>query len=220
MNAVWIPLGLAALDWLALRFGWKWLEPVTKPAVTAGILVWMLLEGPVFTTPAVWFFAGITLCLAGELLLIPSVDRFKPASGATLLAVLACSAGLNTTPFPFNASTALFAAVVLLLALRVHARIAAGLAAAGRSDLRLPVLVFTAAVSLLVLSGLATLAKEAWPPIPALLAASGVVLLAIAAIVQGWDRFVRPLPGSALGFRIAYHLGRIALIGGASMMFS
>jgi hypothetical protein len=53
-----------------------------------------------------------------------------------------------------------------------------------------------------------------------LLAAGGVVLLAIACILFAWDRSVEPLAGSDLRFRMAYQLGQMALVGGVLMNLS
>jgi len=219
MNGVWIPMGLALFDWLGLRLGQVRWQPITRTAVMVGVMTWILLDGPGFGTPVVWFFIGICFSLIGDMLLLPAVDRFGPAFGIYLLAKLAYLAGLNTTPFPVNFSTALFAAIVTLLAWRVYRRIAAGPQASLRPEMRIPVLLYTIAMSGTVFSGLATLANEAWPPVPALLAAGGVVSLVIADIVLAWDRFVRPLPGSVLKHRAAYHLGQIALIGAALLFF-
>jgi hypothetical protein len=215
MTFVWLPLGLAVIGWLALRLGRSRWESVTTPAVTAGVLIWILLEGPVIGTPVAWFLAGAALSLAGDVLLLPAVDRPRQSLTAYFLAALACTAGLNTSPFPVNFSTALFALVVILAAQRVHSRIAAA-----RPELRLPSLALSAALSFTVLSGLATLAKDSWPPVPALLAAGGVVLLAIACILFAWDRSVEPLAGSDLRFRMAYQLGQMALVGGVLMNLS
>jgi hypothetical protein len=212
---MWILLGLAALDWLALRFGWKRLETFTKPAVMVGILTWMVIYRNVFEMSAGKFFVGIACSLVGDILALPAINRSREAFAAYLAAALAYIIGLNTTIFPVNFSTFLFAVAITLPGWRVYNRISAGLSASGRDQLRLPVLIFTAALGLTVLSGLTTLAREAWSPGSSLLVAGGTVSLAIAAIILGWDRTVRPIQDADLKARAAYHLGQIALATGA-----
>ncbi|HUF39004.1 MAG TPA: lysoplasmalogenase [Anaerolineales bacterium] len=219
MSVAWLPLGLAALDWLALRFGWNRLEPITKPAVMFGVLAWMLANGPVFGTPVAWFFAGVALSLIGDVFLLPALDRLGPALGVFLLAHVAYITGLNAVPPPLNFSTALFALVVALPAVRVYGRISAGLNAAGRQELRLPVLFYTLALSGTMFSGLSTLANPAWPPVPALLGAGGAVMLGVSDILLGWNRFVQPTPAARFAIRATYHLGQIALVGGVLRVF-
>lgn len=214
MTFFWIPLGLALLDWLGLYRGWVRLEPVTKPAVPAGILAWILLAGPGTGTPAAWFFIGIGFSMVGDILLLPAVDRFLPALGVFLVALLAYTIGLNTVPPPVNFSTVLFAAVVVLLTVRVCRRIAAGLRARGQTGLQAPLLAYSIGMGLALFSALATLANDAWAPVPALLAAGGLVLLAVSDILLGWGRFVAGDGGGGIGVRVSYHLGLILLVGG------
>jgi hypothetical protein len=113
----------------------------------------------------------------------------------------------------------LFAAAVALPAIRVSNRIAGSTGTAEPPPRRITLLAGTLAVSVLLFSGLVTLANEAWPPVPSLLAAGGALLLGLAAVGWGWDRYVRPLPEVRGEIRTLYHLGRIALVGGALLFF-
>ena len=220
METVWLPLGFAMLDWLGIRLGKDRLQPLTKPAVLLAALAWILLDGPGLQGPTLWFFIGAAFSLAGDILLLPALDRFLPGLIAFLAAHLAYIIGLNTTPFPVNASTALFAAVVILLIVRVYRRLARALEAGGHAALKYPVLLYALTLGIMLFSGLSTLARDAWPAAPALLAAGGGVLFVISDILLAWNRFVEPVNDARLRVRVSYHIGQLMLIGGALLVFS
>jgi uncharacterized membrane protein YhhN len=215
MDTAWLPLGAAMLDWLGIRLGWERLQPFTKPAVMLAALAWILVDGPGFNPPILWFLLGALFSLAGDLLLLPALDRFLPGLIAFMAAHLAYTIGLNTTPFPVNASTFLFAAVVVLLLARSYRVLSGALEAGGRGALKMPVLLYTLAIGATLLSGLSTLARDAWAPGPALLAAGGALLLVLSDLLLAWNRFVRPLDDARLRIRVTYHIGQLMLIGGA-----
>lgn len=214
MENTWLPLLAAMLDWLAVRRGWDRLGMSTKPAVMLAVLAWMFLDGPGLGGPLAFIFAGVVFSLAGDVLLLPVFDRFLGGLAAFLLAHLAFIAGLNTTPPPLNFSTLLFAVVVALLAVRVYGRVRRAWLADGRERMVLPALLYAAALGGTLFSGLATLARPGWPPLAALLAASGAVLFAISDIVLAWNRFVGPIARARLKTRIPYQLGVIMIVAG------
>ena len=73
---IWLILALvfAALEALALRRGWDKLEYVAKPAVMVCLFVWLYcstgLQGL-----TIWFGLGLLFSLAGDVLLMISLDR-------------------------------------------------------------------------------------------------------------------------------------------------
>lgn len=219
MNSAWLPLGFALLDWIGIRLRWDRLQPITKPAVMLAVLAWVLIDGPGLGTPIVWFFIGGLLSLAGDILLLPGRDHFPAGLVAFLTAHLAYIIGLNTTPFPVNASTFLFAAVVLLLTVRAARVLTRALDHSGQPALKTPVRLYTAVIAVSLLSGLSTLARDAWAPAPALLAAGGALLLVISDLRLALDRFTTPISGARLWIRMTYHLGQVMLIGGALLFF-
>jgi uncharacterized membrane protein YhhN len=88
----------------------------------------------------------------------------------------------------------------------------AGLAKDSRSRLKIPLSLYAFGLTLFLFSGLGTLANEAWPPTPALLAVAGCLLFYLSDIILARNRFVRPLQNARLKNRAGYHLGQIALI--------
>ena len=220
MDTAWLPVGFALLDWIGIRLRWDRLQPVTKPAVMLAVLAWILIAGPGLGTPIVWFFAGGLFSLVGDILLLPTLNRFPAGLAAFLAAHLAYIIGLNTTPFPVNASTFLLAVIVALLTFRAARVLVAALDPSGHPALKTPVRIYTLVLALSLLSGLSTLARDAWAPGPALLAAGGTLLLTISDILLAQNRFSIASAGARLKVRISYHTGQLMLIGAALLFFS
>ncbi|NOH01701.1 MAG: hypothetical protein HND47_06950 [Chloroflexi bacterium] len=144
----------AALESLALLKNWKWLERIAKPGVMIVLFISLFisagLEGALF-----WFGLGILLSLVGDVLLMLSLDRFFLAGlAAFLLAHLAYVIGFNI-PLPGLTSWGLIlAAMIGWGGVRVINRILSALAAKGQTRLRLPIAVYSAVVSLMLLSAM------------------------------------------------------------------
>jgi uncharacterized membrane protein YhhN len=93
------------------------------------------------------------------------------------------------------------------------------LAAKGRGKLRAPVAVYSAIISLMVVSALATLARPYWLGRPAALASIGAVLFFVSDGLLAWHRFVAPVRYGKLLVIVSYHLGQMAIIAGVVEFF-
>ena len=178
-------MAIAALDWVAVGRGLRRAEAVLKP------LVPLPLVAVALAAHAWWFAAALALCLAGDVLLLPQVDRFRSGLAAFLLGHLAFIAGFAALAW---APDRMLLGTFILVGVAVGApRILAG----APRGLRIPVGVYTLVI-------VAMFAASWMPHRP--LAVIGALLFLISDFWLAWNRFVRPAPGGRLAVMITYHL--------------
>jgi len=221
VSFLWVPLGLAGLNWWAVARNIRRLEYWTKPGAMLALLGWMWWARPAGQGlgPWGWFAAGIALSMLGDIFLMLPKERFIAGLAAFLLAHLAYVAGLNLAPVPLTWVTAVVVFLVGVTGGRLFLRIAAGLQAAGKQKLIRPVLVYSGVISVMLISALLTLLRADWQPGPALLVSGGAFLFYLSDSLLAWNRFVLPLRHGQLKVRITYHLGQIGLVVGAGLHF-
>lgn len=208
-------LVFAGLESLALYKQWHKLEWFAKPAVMVCLFIWLVttvgVEGAAF-----WFGLGILLSLAGDILLMLSLDRFFLFGLiAFLLAHLAYVVGFNI-PFPVLSTwSIILAALIGWSGAKVIRRILSAVIEKGQTRLRLPILVYGVVISLMLLSAMLKLNDLTWPAGAALLVAGGAFLFYLSDIVLAWNKFVLPLQNGRIYNIALYHLGQIMLIAGA-----
>ena len=216
---------VAVIDWLAVARGWKKVEYFAKPAamlVLFGLLAWF---GGFGSLPLICFALGIFFSLAGDVFLMISYHQFSdrwflPGLFAFLLAHLCYIIGLNT-PLPnVSAFWSLGLAVILALtAARILRPVISGVRQKGLSRLVLPVGLYGAVITLMVLSALLTLYNVSWKTSAAGLVAGGALLFYLSDILLAWNKFVNPIRNERLANIILYHLGQFALIAGVILQF-
>jgi uncharacterized membrane protein YhhN len=216
---------VAGLDWFALARGWRRVEVFTRPAVMGLLFVWVYfstgLQGAML-----YFGIGIIFSMVGDALLLREGQRpFLAGLAAFLMAQLAYIIGFNLTApgtDPFGVLTAILVAILMA---RLYRRVAAGLIATGQGRLRLPVLAYTFALALMLLSALLTLFRPDWLPVPSLLAASGAALFVTSDALLARNRFATSPPGasplmsSPLMIVILHQLGQMLLVVGVTLNY-
>ena len=215
---IWWPLVVMAVDWFAVARSDKALEVMAKPSAMVALLLWLWLNtmGPGYGWIPVfgwgWFAVGLWFSLCGDLLLMLPEVLFVEGLIAFLLGHIAYIVGLNRGGLlPIEA--------VLLVPLALSGgwlawRVTAALKATGRGKLRVPVVVYTTVISLMVVSALTMLFRPNVPTGAALLMALGAVLFFVSDAFLAWNRFVAPVRGGKIIVIVAYHLGQMALIAG------
>jgi uncharacterized membrane protein YhhN len=113
----------------------------------------------------------------------------------------------------------LLAILVALVFLRVYRRIAVGLEASGQISLKIPVLIYSLVISVMLLSALLTLAGDTWQAGAAILVSAGAILFFLSDTLLAWNKFVTPLQRGPLATIITYHLGQIAITVGATLHY-
>jgi len=212
-------LGFAALEALALWKKWTRLEYLAKPAVMIVLLLWL------WTTTglggaALWFGLGILLSLTGDILLMISLDRlFLAGLIAFLLAHLAYLIGFNIPIPEISAWGFVLAIIVGLGGVRVMRRIVAPLTSSGQARMRMPIIIYSAVISLMLLSAMMKMTEITWNANAAALVGVGAFLFYISDIILAWNKFVAPIQNGRIYNIGAYHLGQIMLIAGVIAQF-
>jgi uncharacterized membrane protein YhhN len=164
---------------------------------------------------SLWFGLGILLSLAGDVLLMISLDRlFLAGLIVFLLAHLAYLVGFNI-PIPEISAWGFFLAIMVGLGgVRVIRRIIAPLGTSGHNRMRIPIMVYGAVISLMLLSAMIKMTDFAWSVDAAALVSVGAFLFYVSDIILAWNKFVSPIQYGRIYNIGAYHLGQITLIAG------
>lgn len=176
-------------------------EALTKPLVTLGIAVLALAAdaGTVGTLTVI----ALLLCLAGDVALLPAVDRFVIGLAAFLVGhvIFVASFIVRGLDRPALGGVALIAAALLIAT--VGNVIVRGATTSSRS-LRRPVLGY-----LIVIAAMAAVGWATGEP----LVVAGSTAFVVSDAVLGWRQFVRPVRAGGLIVMATYHLaiGLLAL---------
>lgn len=212
-------LVFAALESLALWKKWTRLEYFAKPAVMITLFVWLWTSTGLSGAP-LWFGLGILLSLTGDVLLMISLDRlFMAGLIAFLLAHAAYLVGFNIPVPEISAWGFVLAIIVGLGGMRVTRRILSQLAVNGQSRMRIPIIIYSAVISLMLLSAMMKLTDVTWDATAAVLVSVGALLFYISDIILAWHKFVSPIQYGRIYNIGAYHLGQILLIAGVNAQF-
>lgn len=208
----------AGLEALAVWKDLKSLEYVAKPAVMVCLFIWLTttagLQGALL-----WFGIGILFSLAGDIALMFTDRFFVLGLIAFLLAHIAYLVGFNTpVPQSLDVWAIAISIIIGISAVRLLRRIVAGVRNT-QPRLVVPVIVYGAVITLMLLSALLTLFRPEWNSTPAYLVSIGVFLFYLSDIILAWNRFVTPIKNGRLVNIAIYHLGQIMLIVGVAMQF-
>jgi len=215
---LWIALIIAIVEWIAVARNWRVVEYFAKPAVMVTLLVWLgQISG--FRGYLIWFALGLAFSLAGDVFLMLPMERFIAGLLSFLLGHLAYLVGFNSTFPPINLPTLLLAILVAGTSLQIYRRIANSLKSSGNEHLRIPVLIYSIVISLMLLSALLTLVRQDWQPVQALAVSSGAMLFFLSDTLLAWNKFVAPLPNGRVLVMITYHMGQLLIALGAANHF-
>ena len=194
-----VALAVAAVDWWSVARHRPSVERWAKPAVMV-VLIGLALAveaDPGGARP--WFVAALVAGLAGDVLLLPAVDRFLGGLGAFALGHVLYVVGLVL--IGGSAGLLVVGAVVGLVLLGVLGRPI--VAAVRGSRLAGPVVVYIGLTAALVAVAIAT-GRPA--------AIGGALAFALSDALLGFDRFVTPRPDRRVWVHILYHTGQATLV--------
>ncbi len=210
----------AVLEGLALQKNWSRLEWLAKPAVMLCLFVW-LFTSVGLSGATLWFGLGILLSLLGDVLLMISLDRFfLNGLVAFLLAHVFYIIGLNIPIPAISAWSVILAILIGWGGARVILRILTSVAASGNVRMRLPIIVYSVVISVMLLSAMIKLNDLSWNAGASLLVALGAFLFYISDVILAWNKFVAPIQHGRMYNIAAYHLGQIGLIAGVIVQYS
>ncbi len=210
----------AALEALALWKNWDRLEYAAKPAVMVALFIW-LFTSVGLNGGLLWFGLGILFSLAGDILLMISLGKlFLAGLIAFLLAHISYVIGFNI-PLPEASAWGFILAVMIALGgSRIIRRILDALPARGQSRMRIPIIIYSLVISVMLLSAMMKIMDMSWSANAAGLVSIGAFLFYLSDIILAWNKFVAPIQHGRIYNIAAYHLGQIALIAGIVAQFS
>ena len=204
-------LACAAIDWYAADRKVKILEYIFKPATMLVLLGWVWqtvgLGGGM-----IWFSIGAVFCLLGDVFLMIPRDLFIFGLSAFLLGHICYIIGLNNVNPFINLWGVLFIVVLAAYIGWLYPKLAASINEKGKNALKMPVLVYSIVISLMVYSALMTWTRPGWLTPAAVSVSLGAILFYASDSLLAWDRFVNPLSHGRLKVMVTYHLGQIGII--------
>lgn len=198
----WLAFGvLAVVDWWAVARGRVDVERWAKPSTLVALIVVTVLLDPVDATVRAWFVAALVLSLAGDVFLLPQINRFVAGLAAFLVGHVAYVGG-----FLAGGITVVRALGVLPGALLAAWLVGRPIAVGARShDPKLfgPVVAYMAVISAMVLAAVGS---------ESAVAVVGALLFYVSDACIGWSRFVESFPRQRLAIVTTYHLGQALLV--------
>ena len=205
---------MAVLNWIAADRQIKPLEYVTKPATMLALL-WWIGSSVGLGGSMLWFSLGVVFCLAGDVFLMIPRDMFIFGLVAFLLGHISYTIGLNNQAPFINFWGVIFIIVLGVFSGWLYPKLVKGLVAKDKSGLKIPVLVYSLVISLMVYSACMTWTRPGWPVSAALSVSLGAILFFASDSMLAWDRFITPLSHARLKVMMTYHLGQFGIILGA-----
>jgi alkenylglycerophosphocholine/alkenylglycerophosphoethanolamine hydrolase len=205
---------LAVMNWIASDINLKTLEYVTKPG-TMLALIWWIWSSVGLGGPMLWFTLGAIFCLAGDVFLMVQRDMFIFGLVAFLVGHICYVVGLNNQAPYFNLWGLIVILVLGIYIWWLYPRLVAGLMKKDLARLKIPVLVYATAISLMVYSALMTWTRPGWSVFAALSVSLGAVLFYSSDSILAWNRFVTPISHGRFKTMMTYHLGQFGIILGA-----
>lgn len=206
----------AVIDWYAVERKVKLLEYVFKPVTMLALLGWVWLSVGLGGA-LLWFSIGALFCLAGDVFLMAKRDLFIFGLLAFLLGHIGYIIGLNNMAPYINLWGIVIIVLLVIYIAWLYPKLAASLKANGKNSLKIPVLVYSVVISLMVYSALMTWKRPGWLTPAALAASLGAIFFYASDSILAWDRFVKPLSHGRLIVMVTYHLGQIGIILGAML---
>jgi uncharacterized membrane protein YhhN len=200
----WIALAAATVaaiaDWRAVWTRPSPRENVLKPLVLVAIIALALTVHPTDGAQRAWFVVALVLSLAGDVFLLPSVDRFVPGLASFLLAHLAYVVGFLVAG---RGDASLVPLVFVLGGLALLAQLVVRSVARTQRDLLVPVVVY-----ILVISGM--VASSYWHG--DVVGIGGAVLFAMSDSILAMDRFVIQRRWMPTAVMVTYHVAQALLV--------
>jgi uncharacterized membrane protein YhhN len=210
----------AIIDWFAVEKNWKVVEYFAKPSVAFLLIIWLLLFGG-YQGQLLFFTLGLIFCLAGDIFLLFPGRFFMLGLLSFMIAQVTFIFGINQTLPPINLASVAILILVILTTARLYLRIAQGLSQKGRTNLRIPILIYCLVIGLMLVSALLTLVRpnSEWGSFSALLISMGALLFYISDSINAWERFISTLPHGRLAIMVTYHLALILIAVSAVLNF-
>ncbi len=209
-----LTFGLASANWLAVDRGWKKAGIFTKPATLIALIAWFSLAAG-WRGANLWFGLALVFSLVGDILLDFPERYFLSGLGAFLAAQMLYVVAFNQHPLNFHPLALVVVALAAFIGRRLFLLIRSSLVQTdtGRKMVP-PVVVYTLAICLMLISAWLCFFRPDWPLEAALLAGAGATLFVVSDSILAYTRFVGKIPRGDLIVMVTYHLGQIAITAG------
>ena len=214
-----VVLLLAIVNWIASDKKWTTIIYVTKPATMLALL-WWVWQSVGWGSSMLWFTLGAVFCLAGDVFLMLPKDMFIFGLLAFLIGHGFYVVGLNDVAPYINLWGGVLIVLIGAYLLWLYPKLVAGLNEKHKTALKVPVLIYSLVISLMVYSALMTWTRAGWSTVAASLVSLGAVLFYASDSMLAWDRFIEPLSHARLRVMLTYHLGQIGILLGAMLSVS
>jgi uncharacterized membrane protein YhhN len=218
---LWLTLALifAALEAYAVARNLHKLEYLAKPAVLVclflGLYSSLGLQGSAF-----WFGLGLLFSLAGDILLMISLDRmFLFGLTAFLFAHISYITGFREELAVISAWSLILAVFIALNIGRLMRRIVGAMRGRGENRLVIPVILYGMVVAAMLYAAMSTIYDSGWKTSAAFFVSAGAVLFCASDVILAWNKFVTPVRNGRVWNIVLYHLGQIGLIAGVISQF-
>ena len=215
---LWIALIVAFVDWISTAKKWQKVEYIAKPTVIIILFVWLVIHNGL-SSWTIWFGIGLVFSLFGDILLLLPEKFFIVGLFSFILTHLAYIIGFNPTLPQTNIASLILAALVGITAAQTYNKIAAGAIKKGQRELRIPILIYTVVITLMLLSALLTLVRPTWDALSAIIVSIGALLFFISDSLIGWNKFFQTIPNGRTYIMITYHFGQFGIIIGAALHY-
>ena len=215
-----LTLSVILLNWIAVWFGWRLLNYVSKALVIITLLFWLMTSIP-DSGNVYWFSAGLFFSLVGDILLLLSSRHFLFGLITFLMTHLCYTAGF-LIPLPqFSVAALLLVFLNFFVWLFIYVQIKRWVSTSSAFNLlNKPLICYSLAIWSMVTAAFLTVTRTDWLPQSSGLAISGALLFLFSDLLLAYDRFKQPLPDARLWKRVSYHLGQLAIIAGVLLQFN
>lgn len=197
----------AVVNWFTRRPGGRplspWVEWISKPTVTAGLVIAAATIDVADTGQQRWFVAGLILCLIGDVALMLPTEMFRSGLTAFLLGHLAFVVGFIIRSDPAPLWSVVIGAIVLIICLGIGARHLLPSVRRSEPELFPPVLAY-----IVVIGSMAVAAwwGQHWA------APLGAAAFAISDLTLADNKFVTPRRWAPLAVMVTYHAALALLV--------
>ena len=206
-------------DWIAadrkatrVRYG-------TKPAAMILLILWFTQAGH-WQGALLWFGIALVLSLLGDIFLLFEEKFFLPGLVSFLAAHIFYLVGFNQTFPAIDAQTLLVLAAVGAIAVAVFSYVLKGMNRSESSrKMKIPVIIYGAVISLMVVSALLNFYRVGWSLPTALLTSLGAVLFFSSDSMIAIRNFVTRFNHDDYLIMLTYHLGQLMIAAGVLIQF-
>jgi len=192
----------AATDWIAVARRPTRVESFAKPLALVLLVAFAVALHPDDAGQRAWIVVALVCSLAGDVLLLPAVDRFVPGLAAFLAAHVAYIVGFVVGGIVL-AAIPVAAVLVALVAVPLGRRLLAGARASGNDAVVAPVVAYVVVIATMVVAALAAADR---------VAVAGALLFMSSDALIGWTRFVQPIRWAPVTIMVTYHVGQALLV--------